>query len=607
MKICLPAVIVAASTCAVSAGDATFSYHNGSAETREWGTRTAEWYDVAVYVPGTYAGKTITGIRMPFTTTSSDIQNIDLWLSEELSLARNGELKKVADPDIETISAAINAEGYAEVVFSEPYTITEAGVYAGTTFKVLDVNNDQSCRTPIYLTNEAYVKGTWLHSTITYTDWEEKSETLGQSTMQVFISGIDDNAVSPADRGEVFVMYNEAVTLSFDLKNTGANSINKVDITYETGSLNGTKHYDFAEAIGNILGSTATVELEIPAFGTPGNKDLKITVDKVNGELNNAAENTSVTRIGVMSFVPERRPVFEEYTGLWCGYCPRGFIGLERMNELYPDDFIGISYHDGDDMTIMKSSKYPSEVTGFPSAWMDREFPLDPYGGTLGDKPFGIDKDWLKRKEIPVKIKVENQAYLSDDKNYVECKTSLISAIDHENPDYHIEFILTADDLYNSSWGQTNYYSGDPNPDGKADWAVFTDGGETVRGLHFNDVIIATSRLSESEGDAIVKDALIQDIPSEFTYRFDLSAISPVLVQNKELLNFIAILLDADGKVVNADKIRVGKDSGVTLIESENNAEVIGYYDLTGRRVAKPGNGIYIVRTSDGKAYKAAF
>ena len=38
-----------------------------------------------------------------------------------------------------------------------------------------------------------------------------------------------------------------------------------------------------------------------------------------------------------------RRSVVEEFTGTWCGHCPRGIVGMERLSEDFGDRFIGIA------------------------------------------------------------------------------------------------------------------------------------------------------------------------------------------------------------------------------------------------------------------------
>jgi hypothetical protein len=67
------------------------------------------------------------------------------------------------------------------------------------------------------------------------------------------------------------------------------------------------------------------------------------------------------------------------------------------MNRLYPNDFIGVSYHNADPMEIMDSNSFPSDVAGFPDAWLDRVHETDAFAGDLDyySYQFGIDQAWL--------------------------------------------------------------------------------------------------------------------------------------------------------------------------------------------------------------------
>ena len=49
------------------------------------------------------------------------------------------------------------------------------------------------------------------------------------------------------------------------------------------------------------------------------------------------------------------------------------------------------------------------------------------------------------------------------------------------------------------------------------------------------------------------------------------------------------------GEIVNAGQWYPGKEAGVEVVETENNAPA-EYYNLQGVRVANPSNGMYIVR-----------
>ncbi len=602
VKSCLLTVLMALSATTVFANEVIFSYDNGSVETLAWGTRKAEWYDVAIYVPASYAGKTVTGIRLPFTTSSEDIKDISLWLSEELALAKNDAGKKVAAPDICSVAVSlkdVDGQGLAEVTFSEPYTITEKGVYAGCTFNVSSIANERKCEKPLTVTDEVFVEGSWFHSHKTQMSWTGTSEVRGHWNMQVILSGVEEYAVLPVYYSSVTTLFDKDFSVVVGLENKGSKEVTDVDISYEIGSVANTFHVDLPQPLQAVIGSSTSVVVNIPALGETGGKNVNVKVEKVNGEPNALAGEVATTPVSLISFIPDHRAVVEEYTGLWCTWCPRGYIGMERMNHLYPNEFIGIAYHDTDEMQVIAATDYPSYVDGLPAAWVDRTSTTDAFFG-YGSDGFGLDKMWEIFAQIPAKAAVDVEAKLSDDLNYVEGTVTLTPALSEDAPNCHLEIILTADSLYNAEWLQKNGYVGGPAPDDGEDWDVFVNGGQRVAGLIFNDVIVATSRLSDS--NILVDAPFVDKVPMNYAYRFDLNQV-PVY-QHKHKLNFIALLVADDGKIINADKVRVEPTAGIGSIEAESPAEIVGYYDLTGRPVANPSAGIYIVRTADGRFNK---
>ncbi len=598
LRCCLLSVCSFLLTMTATAGEAVFGYGIGAEYTYEWGSGKLEEYcDVAIFVPGVYTGKTITKVRMPFATQSCEIENVKLWLSENLTLEKNAEGKKVAAPDVISLDVTIGADGYAEAVFGEPYTITDKGVYVGCSFFVDTLKENAKTAKPIILNEIGEKDGFWVHSTKTYYSWKDCGLTLGAMPMEVYLSGIDDYAVVAEMASDVFVAYDKDFTLDLDLVNLGATRVSNVDISYEVGLLSGNIHVDLPTALPNILGSEIPVNISLPTIGERGSKELSIVVEKVNGVVNVFADSATTTLLTAISFIPKHRPIFEEYTGLWCGYCPRGFIGMERMNSLYPEDFIAISYHYDDDMEI--TTNYPTVVRGFPTAWIDRFIETDPYYG-FSREGFGIDVLWETISNMVTPVGVETKAVLSEDENFVDGTITLTAAMDKNLSGYHIELVLTADDLYNETWKQSNGYSGNYPPDDNPDWLVFTAGGNSVAGLHFNDVIVATSRLDDT--NVALDGVLADEASASYQYRFDLNNV-PVF-QSKAKLNFIAILVAPDGSVVNACKSHVTTSMGVGRLDTDKLAKVVAYYDLMGRRVHNPDHGIYIVRTSDNKCHK---
>ena len=109
--------------------------------------------------------------------------------------------------------------------------------------------------------------------------------------------------------------------------------------------------------------------------------------------------------MNIMDFVPVHRVLVEEYTGTWCGWCTRGLVAMEKLAEAYGDDFIGVAYHNSDPMEIM--TEYPSPVQGFPSAFVERYYDVDPYYG-YESSGFGMKAlvDYLMTQLAPVEINV---------------------------------------------------------------------------------------------------------------------------------------------------------------------------------------------------------
>ena len=74
---------------------------------------------------------------------------------------------------------------------------------------------------------------------------------------------------------------------------------------------------------------------------------------------------------------PVKRILLEEFTGSWCGWCPRGIWAIEQLEEKYPGQFITASIHNGDPMVTpwgdsIQAGKLLSTITGYPDGWLQR-------------------------------------------------------------------------------------------------------------------------------------------------------------------------------------------------------------------------------------------
>lgn len=271
----------------------------------------------------------------------------------------------------------------------------------------------------------------------------------------------------------------------------------------------------------------------------------------------------ALTASGVpVGTTPVHRPIIEEYTGTWCGWCIRGIVGLELLRETLGEDFIGVAYHNGDPMQIMNEYGYPNSIGGFPSAYLDRTYDVDAYYGFTNSTPGAIVDAVQQLAAIETVGDLEVTAHwTSEAKTEVSVDVSSFFNIDKNNAKYALEVMMAADGLHGttSSWNQANYYSNSyygsqyQNDPYLGPWGAKPS---SVSGLNFNDVLIYTSfRINGSLPTTIVA---YEDY--DYNYTFKLSDLQrPNLAQqNKDNLRIVVLIVDtSNGKVVNANKCTI--------------------------------------------------
>ena len=134
----------------------------------------------------------------------------------------------------------------------------------------------------------------------------------------------------------------------------------------------------------------------------------------------------------------------------------------------------------------------------------------------------------------------------------------------------------------------------------------FCEADHYVSDLHYNDVAIMTSGLSGVEGSVA---EISTEQPTVHTFTFNTSEAlnaqgNPILFDPNKL-RVVAILLEDNGQygiVENATKCKVENLSGVEGVMADRQVETVNYYDLQGRAITNPGNGmcVRITRYTDG-------
>lgn len=147
-----------------------------------------------------------------------------------------------------------------------------------------------------------------------------------------------------------YVQVNNAVEVTGTLRNNLAEAVTTFTLNYQVNGGNVVtevfdndtitvfKEYEFAMSVPFTPTETGGIE-------------LVVWLSDVNGRIDDVTSNDMlVSLITAVSFIPIHNMVIEEYTGTWCGWCPRGIVYLDEFSAAYPNDVIIISVHNSDPM-----------------------------------------------------------------------------------------------------------------------------------------------------------------------------------------------------------------------------------------------------------------
>lgn len=584
----------------------TYSANTGTKEVKYFGTAKKESFDVAMLLADKYTkGKKIETIKVPF-PKNAEIGNVKIWLTKKLTLENK---KNVAD--VMTLDATMD-DSTAIVKFATPYTIDSDTLYIGYSFDVVELT--ERTQLPISLINEKGVQGLWTHSSRTYRSWLDKS-TYGCSAMQVELSGFNANDAYFEGFKDYYNQVNIATPINLTLLNRGYNGIKSIDYSYSVGDKKVSDHLTLDAPIPACLNASTEFTVTLPAIEAKGKYPVTFSIDKVNGEANSEVATANST-MAIYNKLPKHRPVMEEFTGTWCGNCARGWIGLEVMTRLHPD-FIALAYHSGDVMQVIDQKNFlgfDTENPAYPMANIDRVYTdIDPYYGA-DMTPFGIEEMWKKQAEILAPASLETEAAFTPDGKDIKAKAILEFPEDVNDADkYSVEFVLVTDGLHGEgqAWEQSNYLEENEKGDypfPEAD--IFFAGSSSIPNMHYNDVVVATTRLR----DGLIKLPAKVEAEKAFSIEGTISEVDSIknmanypVIQDSKNLRIVALLLNEKGQIVNGAQAKVTgyETTGIRNINTNAaEADVPAIYNLQGHRLQTMQKGLNIIRTKDGKTKK---
>ena len=304
---------------------------------------------------------------------------------------------------------------------------------------------------------------------------------------------------------------------------------------------------------------------------------------------------------------PVKRAVMEEFTGLGCGFCVRGIVGIRKCEESFGDRFIAIARHtyQGTPDSLL-ASNYDYYISGgFPKSIINRHYNTDP---GPDEAPYIVSG--MLDEDCAADVSVEACFPTGGDGKTIVARAVARFASARDDADYRFGFALVEDSV--KGYTQTNYYYHNPR---------VTMGGFEKMDKYVKINLDHVARLGYGVGQGIENSVPVKVGPSEPVV-CEVSFGVPAKVTDKSRLRVVALLIDrTTGYIDNAAEtpyvaegtlsgiINIGESAPVPDVEIVDGRVVaegfggrIEVYTADGMRV--PGRlvkrGVYVVRLADG-------
>lgn len=354
----------------------------------------------------------------------------------------------------------------------------------------------------------------------------------------VEVPAVDAAAVEVV--ADAYAVSQSAVDASFILTNNGGATITALSGTVTFNGMATPFSVD-----GLSIGAFSEGEVNTGVSLTlPSNDpyDIEVAFDMVNGVADSElADNTVMaTTIGV-SRAPKHPLIAEEATGTWCQWCPRGAVFMDLMENDYPDDFIAIAVHGAQNDPM----EYTPYIVG-----------LDGIAGGLGFPSVGISRaEFVNPSDMPDLIQdvLEEVVPFDVTLTNIELDTATrvltgdltVEVLSNLTTNMNLAYVITEDEVTGtgSLWAQVNAYSGGNN----GPMGGYENLPNPVPAEDMVYEFVARTILPSFEGEAVASttytagDVVTRSIEIEL----------PITVSDVNHLNFIALVMDSDGLLLN--------------------------------------------------------
>jgi len=217
--------------------------------------------------------------------------------------------------------------------------------------------------------------------------------------------------------------------------------------------------------------------------------------------------------------------LIEQFTGTWCGYCPRAIDFIHNI--LVTDPYVGhIAYHLSDPLTFTYNGSLFQYFgfTGVPTVLVDRDLIWNGLASEIS----------LLHKPVRTGISLS----VSGTESQVNINVKAHFGVNY-NDNLNLTVYLVEDNLVHD---QTNYYNDDPS-------SVYYQAGEIMTGFIHRNTMIAT--VTDMFGNSIPADGI--DIDKVYEVNFQVTSPQVTNLNNLKVVAFVSYASGTEqDKVINS-------------------------------------------------------
>lgn len=275
-----------------------------------------------------------------------------------------------------------------------------------------------------------------------------------------------------------------------------------------------------------------------------------------------------------------RVQVIEEATGTWCGWCVHGIVGMNQLEEKYPDSFIGLAIHGGDPYETESYASFLTRISGYPFALINRSYSC----GTKPEEMLTAYQAMANLGDAEGEAKIVDAHYTDSKYSAVEVTVETRFAKSHSKEDFRLAFVVVEDSIRDR---QANYYAGGNYGD--------MGGFENLTDNPYVYLRHVVRYIDSYDG---IPGSVPSQISAGKTYTFTHSITMPKVKMRRRVSIVVLLLRDGGVSIANASrcqKIDSFVPDGICAPVTEDAEVKQKVYDIYGRALPKATKGFTIV------------